>query len=185
MAMATPALGNLKTSFSMTVPSSPSNLMVRRPLPGTWKSVARYWSPKAWRPMTIGWVQPGTRRGTFLQMIGSRKMVPPRMLRMVPLGDFHISLSLNSFDARFVGGDGGAFDGDAVFLDRLGGVDGHLVVGLVAVLDREVVIFQVDVEIGKDQLVLDELPDDPGHFVAVHLDDRIGDLDLAHALNPS
>ena len=47
--------------------------------------------------MTIGCVQPGTRRGTFLQMMGSRKMTPPRMLRMVPLGDFHISLRLNSF----------------------------------------------------------------------------------------
>src|SRR5215207_9877733 len=47
--------------------------------------------------MMIGLVQPGTRRGTFLQMIGSRKMTPPRMLRMVPLGDFHISFRPNSF----------------------------------------------------------------------------------------
>ncbi len=31
-----------------------------------------------------------------LQMIGSRKTVPPRMLRMVPLGLSHIFLSLNS-----------------------------------------------------------------------------------------
>ncbi len=47
--------------------------------------------------MMMGLVQPGTRRGTFLQMIGSRKMVPPRMLRMVPLGERYISLRLNSF----------------------------------------------------------------------------------------
>src|SRR6476660_2551888 len=47
--------------------------------------------------MMIGWVQPGTSRGTFLQMIGSRKMVPPRMLRMVPLGLRHICLRPNSF----------------------------------------------------------------------------------------
>lgn len=65
-------------------------------------SVARYWSPKACLPMHIGFVQPGknttilvfcfleanlddkrydysepgTRRGTFLQMIGSLKTVP-------------------------------------------------------------------------------------------------------------
>jgi hypothetical protein len=31
-----------------------------------------------------------------------------------------------------------------------------------------------------DQLVLDELPDDSGHLVAIHLDDRILDLDLRH-----
>jgi hypothetical protein len=30
-------------------------------------------------------------------MIGSRKMTPPRMLRIVPLGDFHIFLRPNSF----------------------------------------------------------------------------------------
>ena len=47
--------------------------------------------------MMIGLVQPGTSRGTFLQMIGSRKITPPRMLRMVPLGERHISLRLNSF----------------------------------------------------------------------------------------
>jgi len=44
----------------------------------------------------MGLVQLVTSRGTFLQMIGSRKMVPPMMLRMVPFGDLHISLSLNS-----------------------------------------------------------------------------------------
>src|SRR3954463_7604700 len=47
--------------------------------------------------MMIGLVQPGTSRGTFLQMMGSRKITPPRMLRMVPFGDFHICFSPNSF----------------------------------------------------------------------------------------
>ena len=47
--------------------------------------------------MMIGFVQPGTRRGTFWQMIGSRKMTPPRMLRMVPFGERHISFRPNSF----------------------------------------------------------------------------------------
>src|SRR5437879_8104369 len=47
--------------------------------------------------MMIGLVQPGTSRGTFLQMIGSRKITPPRILRMVPFGDFHISFRPNSF----------------------------------------------------------------------------------------
>src|SRR6188472_342671 len=47
--------------------------------------------------MMIGFDQPGTSRGTFLQMMGSRKITPPRMLRMVPFGDFHISFRPNSF----------------------------------------------------------------------------------------
>ena len=46
--------------------------------------------------MTMGCVQPGTRRGTFCMMMGSRKTVPPMMLRSVPFGDFHIFFSLNS-----------------------------------------------------------------------------------------
>jgi len=45
---------------------------------GTTKSVHLYWSPKPCLPIMIGSVQPGTRRGMFLQMIGSRKMVPSR-----------------------------------------------------------------------------------------------------------
>ena len=44
----------------------------------------------------IGLVQPGTSRGMFEMMIGSRKMTPPRMFRMVPLGDFHIFFRPNS-----------------------------------------------------------------------------------------
>ena len=97
MASVTPEPGALITSRSITLPSSPVNLSEMVPLPGNLKSVARYWSPKAWRPMMMGWVQPGTRRGTFLQMMGSRKMQPPRMLRIVPFGLRHISLRPNSF----------------------------------------------------------------------------------------
>jgi hypothetical protein len=34
-----------------------------------------------------------------------------------------------------------------------------------------------------DQLVLDELPDDPRHLVAVHFDDGVGDFDFGHSDN--
>src|SRR3546814_10177684 len=77
-------------------------------------------------------------------------------------------------DARFVGSDRRAFHADAIFLDRVRGIDGDLVVGAVALLDTKVVIMKVDVEIGKDQPLTDPLPDDPGHFVAVEFDDRVG-----------
>ena len=50
----------------------------------------------------------------------------------------------------------------------------------VAVLDTEVEIDELDVEIRKDQLLFDRFPDDPGHLVAIELDDRIGDFDLSH-----
>src|SRR5690606_3873705 len=79
-----------------------------------------------------------------------------------------------------VRGDGGALDTDAVLLDGVRGVDGDLVFGAVPLLDRQVVVGQVDVQIRVDQLVLDELPDDAGHLVAVELDDGSLDLDLRH-----
>ena len=48
-------------------------------------------------PTTMGFFQPGTRRGTLSTTMGSLKTVPFRMLRMVPLGLLHIFFSLNSF----------------------------------------------------------------------------------------
>src|SRR4051812_31763017 len=97
MPSATPPPGKSKTSTSLASPPSDGvNVMVSLPAPGTTKSSARYWSPKAWRPMMIGFVHPGTRRGMFSMTIGSRKMTPPRMLRMVPLGERYIRLSPNS-----------------------------------------------------------------------------------------
>ena len=56
----------------------------------------------------------------------------------------------------------------------------YLVIGAVAFLNAEVVVFQVDVEIGQDQLLFDEVPDDPGHLVAVKFDDRVCHLDFLH-----
>src|SRR6202034_3762841 len=69
----------------------------------------------------------------------------------------------------------------AVPLDGVRRVDGHLVVGGIPVLDGQVVVIELDIQVGQDQLVLDEVPDDPGHLVAVYLDDGIHYLDLGHA----
>jgi hypothetical protein len=50
------------------------------------------------------------------------------------------------------------------------------------VFDAEIVVFEVDVEIWKDQLILDEAPDDPRHLVTIELDDGVLHLDLSHAI---
>jgi hypothetical protein len=80
-----------------------------------------------------------------------------------------------------VRGDGGALDPHAIALDGVGRVHGDLVIGRVTMGDGQVVVLQVDIQIGQDQLVLDEAPDDSRHLVAVKLDDGIGYLDLRHA----
>ena len=112
--------------------------------------------------------------------IGSRKMTPPRMLRMVPLGERYISFRPNSSHARLVGGDRGALHSHAVLLDRFGRLHRDRVFAGVARLDREVVVLQVDVQVGQDQLLLDERPDDARHLVAVELYDGVVHLDLGH-----
>ena len=56
--------------------------------------------------------------------------------------------------------------------------------GGVTALDGKIEIFQVDIEIGQDQLVLNQLPYDACHFIAVDLDDRIFNLDFCHKYLP-
>src|SRR5665648_1082003 len=119
--------------------------------------------------MMIGLVQPGTSRGMLLMMIGSRKTTPPRMLRTVPL------------DAGLIGGDGRTLDAYPIRLDGVRRIDRDLVVGVVAILDRQIVILDIDIQVWVNQAFLDELPDDPRHLIAVELDDGALHCDLAHA----
>lgn len=49
-------------------------------------------------------------------------------------------------------------DSNTVLDDGLSSVRGDLVVGLVAVLESKVVVLDVDIEEGDDQLVLDLVP---------------------------
>ncbi len=132
----------------------------------------------------MGWVQPGTRRGTFLQMIGSRKIDAAQDIADGAVGRFIHLLEAEFLNPGFIRGDGSAFDADAVLLDGFRRVDGDLVVGFVAFLDAEIVIFEFDVEIGQDQFLFDEIPDNAGHLIAIELDDRIGNLDLVHKYFP-
>jgi hypothetical protein len=83
--------------------------------------------------MTIGSVQPGHQAGHVLDddrfaEDDAAQDVADRAVGRLP----HL-LELEFLDARFVGGDRGALHGNAVLLGRVGGIDGDLVVGLVAV----------------------------------------------------
>src|SRR3546814_4104156 len=94
-------------------------------------------------------------------------------------------LSSDVCSSYLVGGDRRTLHADAVFLDRMRRIDRDLIVGLVALLDREVVIFEPDIEIGLDQALANPFPDDPRHLVAVDLDDGGFDLDLRHCCSLS
>ena len=112
--------------------------------------------------------------------IGSRKITPPRMLRIVPLGERYIRFRPNSSTRASSGVIVAHLTPTPCSLIAFGRVERDLVVGGVALRDPEVEVEELDVEVGQDQLLLDERPDDPGHLVAVELDDRVLDLDLRH-----
>ena len=174
--------GALNTSRSMTLPSLPTNLIVSVPAVGNLKSVARYWSPIG---VAADDDRLGPARHQARDVLADDRLAEDAAAENVADGAVgrapHL-LQAEFLHATLVRRDGGALDGDAVLLGGVGGVDGDLVAGLVAALDAEVVVLELHVEVGVDQLVLDELPDDAGHLVAVHLDDGAGDLDLLHGL---
>lgn len=87
-------------------------------------------------------------------------------------------LQLELLHTLLVRRDGGALDTNTVLLDGLSGLDRDAIIGLVAVLEPQVVVLEVNVQVRVDELRLDIVPDDAGHFVAIELDDGVLDFDL-------
>ena len=93
-------------------------------------------------------------------------------------------LQVKFFNSGFVGGYRCAFHADPVFQDCVCRINRHLVSRCITALDAQVVVVDVDIEIRQDQPIFNELPDDPRHFVAVNIDNRIYNFDLACHLTP-
>ena len=81
-------------------------------------------------------------------------------------------------DSGLIGGDGGALDTNLAFLDCFGSIHGDLVIGLVSVLHTEVEVLNVEIEEWVDELILDLLPDDSGHFITIEFSDGVFNFDL-------
>ncbi|MPM52316.1 hypothetical protein SDC9_99075 [bioreactor metagenome] len=79
-----------------------------------------------------------------------------------------------------IGGDGGAFDGHAVFPGGMGRVHRHLIPGALPLGQAQVIILGFQVNKGREELVLNLLPENAGHFVSVHLHQRRGHSDFFH-----
>ncbi len=84
-----------------------------------------------------------------------------------PVGRLPHLLQSELLHPRLIGSDGGALNPYSVLQNSMGGIHGHLVSGGIAVLYAQIKIFQVDVKVGEDQFLFDELPDNARHFVAV------------------
>ena len=105
--------------------------------------------------------------------------VADRAVRRLP----HL-LEAKLLHTRFIRRNRRALHADAVLLDGVRGIDRDLVVGRVARLDAQVEVLEVDIQIGRDELVLDERPDHARHLVAIELDERRLYLDLGHLRYP-
>ena len=78
--------------------------------------------------------------------MGVRNTVPSSMARMVPLGLFHICFRSYSSTRAAFGVMVAHFTATPVLLGGLGGLDGDLVVGGVAVLEAQVVVLGLQVD---------------------------------------
>jgi hypothetical protein len=96
----------------------------------------------------MGFTQPGIGLGIRSRMMGSRKTVPPRMLRIykTELSTIHFDagrgetdcavwtlphlLKFEFLDTRLIGRDGRTFDADLVLLDRFCSLDCYAIVCL-------------------------------------------------------
>lgn len=97
-----------------------------------------------------------------------------------PIRAFPHLVELVFFDALLVRRDRGAFDADVVLFDGVACVDCDPIARGVPVREAEVIVFGVQLHKRRKQLVLDLLPQDAGHLIAVHFDDGICHFDLVH-----
>ncbi|KAH3673827.1 hypothetical protein OGATHE_001807 [Ogataea polymorpha] len=84
-------------------------------------------------------------------------------------------------DTSLVRSDSGALNTNSVLLDGIGSVDSDLVVRFISGQNSQVVVLEVDIEVGQNQFFLDDVPDDSGHFITVQLHYWSLDLDFAQS----
>jgi hypothetical protein len=131
--------------------------------------------------MQIGFTHPGTSLGIVWQMMGSLKTVPPRMFLMVPFGESHIFLRPNSTTRSSSGVMVAHLMATLclrvaraesmvtltetksleTFLKKSRLHHHYLIVGLVPVGQTKIIVQTFHIEVGKDELILDQLPNDP------------------------
>jgi hypothetical protein len=87
-------------------------------------------------------------------------------------------LQVEFFDTSLIRSDGGALNADVVLLDGFGSFNGNVVVGLITIFHTKVEVFNINVQVGEDELLLDKFPNYSGHFVAIKIDYWVIDFNL-------
>ena len=87
-------------------------------------------------------------------------------------------LQVEFFYTGFIWCDCCAFHANTVLQNGMCRVNRYLIVRCVTIFDAQVVVLKIDVEIRQDESVLNELPHDASHFVAIEFDDWVYDFDF-------
>ena len=84
------------------------------------------------------------------------------------------------FNAGFIRSNGCALNANTVLQNGMSRIDGHLIICGITILNAQVVVLKIYIEIGQDQLLLNELPNNAGHLIAIELDNGSSYLYLRH-----
>ena len=79
-----------------------------------------------------------------------------------------------------VWGDGRTFHRYSVFHRGIGRINRYLVIGFISMLQSQVVVLGLQVNKRKKKFVLDHFPENTGHLVSIHLDQRGRHLNFFH-----
>ncbi len=76
-------------------------------------------------------------------------------------------------NTRFIWCNGGTFNSHPILFDGICSINGNLVIGFISVFYPQIVIFDIQFEIGKNQFILDEFPNNSGHFISIEFNHRV------------
>ena len=88
------------------------------------------------------------------------------------------------FNSGIVGSNRRTFYAHMPFFDGFRSLKSDLIIGFIPADEPEVIVLGLQIHKGKDQFVLDHLPEDAGHFISVHLHDGVGHGYFLHKLSP-
>mmetsp|Transcript_23347 Transcript_23347/g.41465 ORF Transcript_23347/g.41465 Transcript_23347/m.41465 type:complete len:377 (+) Transcript_23347:275-1405(+) len=76
-------------------------------------------------------------------------------------------------DASLIGSNGGALNADFVFLNGLRSINSDLVIRRISIRESKIIVNDFQIQVRENQLFLNHIPNNPRHFVAIKVNDRV------------
>ena len=123
--------------------------------------------------------------GNILDDDGFSEHSPVEEVSDCAIGGFPHFFKVEFFDSCLIGSNGSTFNANFAFFDEFGGVQSDLVVSFVPVLYAEIKVLSIEFKVGLYEIILDLLPDNSGHFIAIKISHGVLNLDFAEACQHS